>query len=380
MSLGPRSRSGGQPGRLGAPAHRVVASGGRRTSRCSAPAASAQDAGTAPSAAHSTRWHAPDRPSASPWSTASATSWASATRRPRSRPPPASTSSSRRWRSPASASRSTRTCGHRSRPFDIMHVLGFTVAATAGAGLLEELTAVRRPTRAKTPADYDFADFPRGPAASTPATSTSRTGEFGGDQLYLIPGIHSGSALLFYRRDLLGRRRTPAVPTTWAEYLAAAQAADDRRRRRAASISAQYHGPHAVPGGLVHPLHHDGRRADQRQQERQDAAHQPRQPGSHRRAPEPDRPAALLTRTRSRPTASPRRSTRSATGKVAMWPTWATIAGALYNPDASQVADTRRSGADARGRRQPARRSAAAGASGIPKNLPQGTRTAPGCC
>ena len=45
--------------------------------------------------------------------------------------------------------------------FDIVHILGFTVAATAGAGLLEELTPyVSDPT--KTPADYDFADFPAG--------------------------------------------------------------------------------------------------------------------------------------------------------------------------------------------------------------------------
>ncbi len=45
--------------------------------------------------------------------------------------------------------------------FDITHILGFTVAGTAGAGLLEELTPyVTDP--AKTPADYDFADFPAG--------------------------------------------------------------------------------------------------------------------------------------------------------------------------------------------------------------------------
>lgn len=51
-----------------------------------------------------------------------------------------------------------------------------------------------------------------------------QTGEFGGDTLYLLPGIESGSCILFYRKDLLGGIGQPAVPTTCAEYLAAAKA------------------------------------------------------------------------------------------------------------------------------------------------------------
>ena len=85
--------------------------------------------------------------------------------------------------------------------FDIIHVIGFNVAATAGAGLLEELTPyVNDPS--KTPADYDFADFPAGQLNYTGYYDVEK-GQFGGDKLYLIPGIHSGSVLLFYRKDLL---------------------------------------------------------------------------------------------------------------------------------------------------------------------------------
>ena len=78
------------------------------------------------------------------------------------------------------------------------------------------------PTRRRTPADYDFADFPPG-ELDYQGYFDVETGEFGGDDLYLIPGIHSGSALLFYRKDLLDAAGID-VPTTWAEYLAAAKA------------------------------------------------------------------------------------------------------------------------------------------------------------
>lgn len=105
--------------------------------------------------------------------------------------------------------------------FEIMHVLGFTVAGTAGAGLFEEITPwIADPAR--TPADYDFADFPKGQLDYCGYFDTT-TGDFGGDKLYLIPGIHSGSVILFYRKDLLDAAGI-AVPTNWDEYLAAAQA------------------------------------------------------------------------------------------------------------------------------------------------------------
>ncbi len=104
--------------------------------------------------------------------------------------------------------------------FDIVHVLGFSVAGTVGADLFQELTPwVSDPAR--TPADYDLEDFPQGVRDYTGYFDVASV-EFGGDKLYLIPGIHSGSCILFYRKDLLDAASV-AVPTNWEDYLAAAE-------------------------------------------------------------------------------------------------------------------------------------------------------------
>jgi multiple sugar transport system substrate-binding protein len=105
--------------------------------------------------------------------------------------------------------------------FDVMHVLGFSVAGTVGAGLFHEITDwVEDPAR--TPADYDLADFPAGQLEYTGYFDVE-AGTYGGDNLYLIPGVHSGSCILFYRKDLLDAAGI-AVPTNWDDYLTAAEA------------------------------------------------------------------------------------------------------------------------------------------------------------
>ncbi len=104
--------------------------------------------------------------------------------------------------------------------FDILHVLGFSVAGTVGADLFQEITPwVADPAR--TPADYNLADFPAG-ALDYNGYFDVANGEFGGDKLYLIPGVHSGSCILFYRKDLFDAAGV-AVPTNWEDYLAAAK-------------------------------------------------------------------------------------------------------------------------------------------------------------
>jgi len=218
--------------------------------------------------------------------------------------------------------------------FDIVHVLGFTVAATAGAGLLEELTPyVTDP--AKTPADYDFADFPEGQLQYTGYFDPA-TGEFGGDQLYMIPGIHSGSVLLFYRKDLLGGAGQPAVPTTWAEYLAAAKTLTTGDVAGSAMVGANdvsaflvdWYTRFITMGGQLT----SGNKNDKTLTTNLDS---------------PEAIAALQNMIDLLPYSPAAVTSYGFTealdafqsGKVAMWPAWATIAGALYGPD-SPVKDT----------------------------------------
>lgn len=105
--------------------------------------------------------------------------------------------------------------------FDIVHVLGFSVSSHVGAGLLEPLTPYLTDP-ARTPQDFDLQDFPEGQLEYIGYYDVE-SGQFGGDDLYLIPGIHSGTVILYYRADLLEEAGIQ-VPTTWEEYLSAAEA------------------------------------------------------------------------------------------------------------------------------------------------------------
>ncbi len=217
--------------------------------------------------------------------------------------------------------------------FDIVHVLGFSVAGTAGAGLFEPLQPYLDDP-ARTPADYDFADFPEGQLEYTGYFDVD-TGEFGGDDLYLIPGIHSGSAILFYRKDLLAAAGI-AVPTTWAEYLAAAQQLTTADVAGSAMVGANdvsamlvdWYSRFITMGGQLT----SGSKADKTLTTNLDS------------------PAAiaalqnmidLLPYSPSAVTSYGFTEALDAfqTGKVALWPAWATIAGALYGPD-SPVKDS----------------------------------------
>ena len=105
--------------------------------------------------------------------------------------------------------------------FDIAHILGFSVAGTVGAGLLAPLNDyVSDPAR--TPEGYDLEDFPAGQLEYC-GYFDIEAGQFGGDQLYLIPGIHSGSVIMYYRTDLYEEAGL-SVPTNWEDYLANAEA------------------------------------------------------------------------------------------------------------------------------------------------------------
>lgn len=105
--------------------------------------------------------------------------------------------------------------------FDIITVLGFAVAQMVGGGKFEQLNAYLDDP-AKTPPDYDFADFPPGQLEYV-GYFDQAAGNFGGDSLFLIPGLHGGTVATFYRKDLLEAAGV-APPSDPASWLAAVEA------------------------------------------------------------------------------------------------------------------------------------------------------------
>src|SRR5712691_8632782 len=102
--------------------------------------------------------------------------------------------------------------------FDAIMVLGFTVAQMVGGGYFAPLNSRLK----KVPKGYDFPkDFPAGELQYVGYFDRAK-GAFGGKTLYLIPGLHGGSVILFYRKDLFASAGLKP-PTTWAEYLTAAE-------------------------------------------------------------------------------------------------------------------------------------------------------------
>jgi multiple sugar transport system substrate-binding protein len=104
-----------------------------------------------------------------------------------------------------------------SATYDVIMVLGFSVSQLVGGGFFTPLAPYVR----KTPAGWDFRDFPKGQLDYVGYYSIPRQ-NFGGRTLYLIPGLHGGSVIFYYRKDLL-RAAGLAVPKTWPQYLAAAR-------------------------------------------------------------------------------------------------------------------------------------------------------------
>ncbi len=102
--------------------------------------------------------------------------------------------------------------------FDAMMVLGFTVSQMVGGGYFQPLNNYVK----KAPKGYDFPkDFPAGELKYVGYFDVKKQ-QFGGRTLYLIPGLHGGSVVFFYRKDLL-KAAGVKVPTTWGQYLQAAK-------------------------------------------------------------------------------------------------------------------------------------------------------------
>jgi len=102
--------------------------------------------------------------------------------------------------------------------YDAIMVLGFSVTQMVGGGKFMPLN----PLLKKVPAGYGFpSDFPAGELQYVGYFDVAKQ-QFGGKTLYLIPGLHGGSVVLFYRKDLFAKAGLKP-PTTWAGYLAAAK-------------------------------------------------------------------------------------------------------------------------------------------------------------
>ena len=102
--------------------------------------------------------------------------------------------------------------------FDAIMVLGFSVSQMVGGGFFTPLNSYLK----KVPKGYDFpSDFPSGELKYVGYFDVKKQ-QFGGKTLYLIPGLHGGSVVVFYRTDLF-KSAGLKPPTTWANYLAAAK-------------------------------------------------------------------------------------------------------------------------------------------------------------
>jgi multiple sugar transport system substrate-binding protein len=98
-------------------------------------------------------------------------------------------------------------------------VLGFCVSQMVGGGYFTPLNAN---VKTKAPPGYDFPnDFPAGELEYVGYYDPKKQA-FGGNTLYLIPGLHGGSVILFYRKDLF-QQAGVKPPTTWGQYLAVAK-------------------------------------------------------------------------------------------------------------------------------------------------------------
>lgn len=106
--------------------------------------------------------------------------------------------------------------------FELINYLGFLTTGYMSNGSFLQLNAFKDDPAA-TPPDWDFPDFAAANLGNVgifdPATNSIGVG----DQLYGIPALHSGSVVYFYRKDLFEAAGLQPA-TTWDEMMAAAQA------------------------------------------------------------------------------------------------------------------------------------------------------------
>ena len=104
--------------------------------------------------------------------------------------------------------------------FDLIEYLGFLTTGYMKNGSFLQLNELRDDP-VQTPPDWDWPDFITS-AVNNVAVFDPATGAIGqGDKIFGVPGLHSGSVIYFYRKDLFeAAGLKPAA--TWDEFKAAA--------------------------------------------------------------------------------------------------------------------------------------------------------------
>ncbi len=105
--------------------------------------------------------------------------------------------------------------------FDLINYLGFLTTQQVGGGYYDQLNPyIDDPS--KTPPDWDIGDIIPG-AMKNVGIFDLASGTLGeGKDIYGIPGLHSGSVIYFYRKDLFEAAGLQPAKT-WDEFKAAAQ-------------------------------------------------------------------------------------------------------------------------------------------------------------
>lgn len=103
--------------------------------------------------------------------------------------------------------------------FELIEYLGFLTTQQVGGGYFEKLNPYLNDP-AETPPDYDFNDLIKANLNNVGYFDLAAKKRGGGD-LYGIPGLHSGSVIYFYRKDLFAQAGLQPAKT-WDEFKAAA--------------------------------------------------------------------------------------------------------------------------------------------------------------
>ena len=100
--------------------------------------------------------------------------------------------------------------------FEIINYLGFLTTQQVGGGFFEQLNSYIE-NADETPPDWDFADFIPGAVKNVGIFDLKTHGRGQGKDIYGIPGMHSGSVIYFYRKDLFDAAGLKPAKT-WDEF------------------------------------------------------------------------------------------------------------------------------------------------------------------